>query len=41
MKLVYSYLNYGNYFYKEEENSKKAMDILNTMDDDSDVLYNK
>lgn len=41
MKLVYSYLNYGNYFYKEEENSKKAMDILNTMDDDSDILYNK
>lgn len=41
MKLVYSYLNYGNYFYKEEENSKKAMDILNTMDDDYNVLYNK
>ncbi len=41
MKLVYSYLNYGNYFYKEEENSKKAMDILNTMEDDYDVLYNK
>ena len=41
MKLVYSYLAYWNYFYKEEENSKKAMDILNTMNDDYDVLYNK
>ncbi len=41
MKLVYSYLNYGNYFYKEQENSKKAMDILNTLDEDSEVIYYK
>ncbi|NDK08390.1 hypothetical protein EOM39_04045 [Candidatus Gracilibacteria bacterium] len=41
MKLVYSYLNYGNYFYKEEENSKKAMDILNTLEDDFEVFYFK
>lgn len=41
MKLVYSYLSYGNYFYKEEENSKKSMDILNTLEDDSEVLYYK
>lgn len=41
MKLVYSYLSYWNYFYKEAENSKKAMDILNTLKDDSEVIYYK
>ncbi len=41
MKLVYSYLNFWNYFYKEEENSKKAMDILSTMDENWEVLYYK
>lgn len=41
MKLVYAYLNYWNYFYKEEENSKKALDILNTIDEDYEVLYYK
>ncbi|MFA5917358.1 MAG: hypothetical protein WC850_03950 [Candidatus Gracilibacteria bacterium] len=41
MKLVYSYLAYGNYFYKEEENSKKAIEILDTLKEESDVLYYK
>lgn len=41
MTLVYSYLNYWNYYYKEEDFSKKAMDILNTLDDDYEVLYYK
>lgn len=41
MKLVYSYLNYWNYFYKESENSQKALDILNTMDENYEVLYYK
>ena len=41
MKLVYSYLSYWNYFYKEKENSKKALDILNTLDNDAEVLYYK
>lgn len=41
MRLVYAYLSYWNYFYKEQENSKKAMDILNTLDNAWDVLYYK
>ena len=39
--LVNSYLSYGNYFYKEAESSKKALDILNTMEEKYDVLYFK
>jgi hypothetical protein len=41
MDLVYSYLNYGNYFNKEEENSKKALDILNAMEENFNTLYYK
>ncbi|MFK7779847.1 MAG: tetratricopeptide repeat protein [Candidatus Gracilibacteria bacterium] len=41
IKLVSGYLGYGNYFYKEEEYSKKAMDILETMDDEYVTLYYK
>jgi len=40
--LVYSYLNYWNYYYKETEYSKKALDFLDTLTlskNNSYVLY--
>ena len=39
--LIDSYLEYGNSFYKEAEYSKKALTILNTMEDKYDVFYFK
>lgn len=39
LKLLSAYLNYWNYFYKEEESSKNAIEILNTMEDDYSKFY--
>lgn len=39
LKLLSAYLNYWNYFHKEDENSKKAIEILDTMADDYSKFY--
>jgi len=39
--LADSYLNYWNYFYKEEEYSKKWLEILDDLEENFKVLYLK
>ncbi len=39
LKLLSSYLNYGNYNYKEQEYSKKSIEILDTMENDYSKFY--
>lgn len=41
IKLVSAYMWKWNYFYMEEEYSKKALDVLSTMKNDYSVLYYK